>query len=37
MIRRNPDGSITVGAIPTEPQEKNEPAPVKKGGKSTKK
>lgn len=40
MIRRNPDGSITVGIIPAvepKPAEKDSPASVKRGGKSTKK
>lgn len=40
MIRRNPDGSITVGIIPEiipEPKEEaKEPAPVKRGGKTVK-
>ena len=36
MIRRNPDGSITVGIIP-EPKQDEKPAPVKRGGKTVKK
>lgn len=37
MIRRNPDGSITVGIIPELKEEAKEPAPVKRGGKTVKK
>lgn len=36
MIRRNPDGSITVGVIKPEPQQEEKPTP-KKGGKTVKK
>jgi len=37
-IVHNPDGSITVGIIPEPKQEtKQEPAPVKRGGKTVKK
>ena len=35
MIRRNPDGSVTVGII-QEPKQEEKPAP-KKGGKAVKK
>ena len=35
MIRRNPDGSITVGIIP-EPKQDEKPATVKRGGKAVK-
>jgi len=37
MIRKNPDGSITVGIIPEPKQDAEKPAPVKRGGKAVKK
>lgn len=42
MIRKNPDGSITVGILPPEKPEpedkpKQEPAPTKRGGRASKK
>ena len=39
-VVHNPDGSITVGIIPTvepKPAEKEKPAPVKRGGRTAKK
>ena len=36
MIRKNPDGSITVGIIPAPKQEPEKPTP-KKSGKTVKK
>lgn len=35
-VVHNPDGSITVGIIPAEPKPKDEPAPVKRGGRPPK-